>query len=80
GAINGLSGAHRDFLAAGGRGLLIGDGRLNYGTERILETYYAYAINRSFTLTADYQLIANPAYNRDRGPVSVFSGRLHGEF
>ena len=80
GAINGLSGAHRDFLAAGGRGLLIGDGRLNYGTERILETYYAYAINRSFTFTADYQLIANPAYNRDRGPVSVFSGRLHGEF
>lgn len=80
GAINGLSGAHRDFLAAGGRGLLIGDGRLNYGTERILETYYAYAINRSFTFTADYQLITNPAYNRDRGPVSVFSGRLHGEF
>jgi high affinity Mn2+ porin len=80
GAINGLSGAHRDFLAAGGLGLLIGDGRLNYGTERILESYYAYSIDKSFTFTADYQLIANPAYNRDRGPVSIFSGRLHGEF
>jgi len=80
GAINGLSAAHRDFLAAGGNGLLIGDGRLNYGTERILESYYAYAIDKNFTLTADYQLIVNPAYNRDRGPVSVFSGRLHGEF
>jgi high affinity Mn2+ porin len=80
GAINGLSGAHRDFLAAGGNGLLIGDGRLNYRTERILESYYAYAIDKNFTLTADYQLIVNPAYNADRGPVSVFSGRLHGEF
>lgn len=80
GAVNGLSGAHRDFLAAGGKGLLIGDGRLNYGTERILETYYALALDKAFTFTADYQLIANPAYNADRGPVSIFSGRLHGEF
>jgi high affinity Mn2+ porin len=80
GAINGLSSAHRDFLAAGGLGLLIGDGKLNYSNERILETYYAFALNKSFTLTADYQLIANPAYNADRGPVSIFSGRLHGEF
>jgi high affinity Mn2+ porin len=80
GAVNGLSAAHRDFLAAGGLGLLIGDGQLNYGKERILETYYAYAIDKSFTFTADYQFITNPAYNVDRGPVHVFSGRLHGEF
>lgn len=80
GAINGLSIAHRDFLAAGGIGLLIGDGRLNYRPEQILETYYAYAIDKHFTVTADYQLITNPAYNADRGPVSIFSGRLHGEF
>jgi high affinity Mn2+ porin len=80
GAINGLSAAHRDFLAAGGLGLLIGDGRLNYRPEQIFETYYAYSLNRNVTLTADYQLITNPAYNADRGPVSIFSGRLHGEF
>ena len=80
GAINGLSSAHRDFLASGGRGLLIGDGRLNYRNERIFETYYAFALNKNFTLTADYQLITHPAYNADRGPVSIFSGRLHGEF
>ena len=80
GAINGLSASHRDFLAAGGLGLLIGDGRLNYSHERILESYYAFAIDRNFTFTADYQFIANPAYNADRGPVSIFSGRLHGEF
>ncbi|GAC1507236.1 MAG: carbohydrate porin [Bradyrhizobium sp.] len=80
GAINGLSSAHRDFLAAGGLGLLIGDGRLTYRPEQILETYYAYAIDKNFTFTADYQLVVNPAYNADRGPVSIFSGRLHGEF
>ena len=80
GAVNGLSSAHRDFLAAGGLGLLIGDGRLNYRTENIFETYYAFSIDKNVTLTADYQLIANPAYNADRGPVSIFSGRLHAEF
>jgi high affinity Mn2+ porin len=80
GAINALSRDHRDFIAAGGLGVLIGDGQLNYRRERILESYYAYALNKQLTLTGDYQLITNPAYNADRGPVSVFSGRLHGEF
>jgi len=80
GAVNGLSAAHRDFLAAGGFGLLIGDGRLNYSPERIFETYYAYLVTKGVTFTADYQFITNPAYNADRGPVSIFSGRLHAEF
>ncbi|MBR0776835.1 carbohydrate porin [Bradyrhizobium diazoefficiens] len=80
GAINGLSRDHRDFLAAGGLGPLIGDGQLNYRHERVLETYYALALNKMLTFTADYQLLVNPAYNADRGPVSVFTGRLHGEF
>lgn len=80
GAVNGLSDSHRAFLAAGGNGLLIGDGQLNYRPEQIFETYYAYAVDKNFTVTADYQLITNPAYNADRGPVSIFSGRLHGEF
>ena len=80
GAINAISRDHRAFIAAGGLGILIGDGQLNYQRERIFETYYAYALNKQLTFTADYQLITNPAYNADRGPVSVFSGRLHGEF
>ena len=80
GAINALSKDHRDFIAAGGLGVLIGDGALNYRRERILETYYAYALTRYITMTADYQWITNPAYNADRGPVHVFSGRLHAEF
>jgi high affinity Mn2+ porin len=79
-AINALSRDHRDFIAAGGLGVLIGDGALNYRRERILETYYAYALTKAITLTADYQFVTNPAYNADRGPVHIFSGRLHGEF
>lgn len=80
GVVNGLTSSHRDFLAAGGLGLLIGDGQLNYRTEKIMETYYAYSVSKATTLTLNYQFVANPAYNADRGPVSIVSGRLHSEF
>ena len=77
---NGLSRDHRDFIAAGGLGILIGDGRLNYQRENVIEAYYAYALTDTLTLTLDYQYMMNPAYNADRGPISIFSGRLHAEF
>jgi high affinity Mn2+ porin len=80
GAINALSPEHRDYIAAGGLGILIGDGRLNYRPERILETYYALNLGKALTLTFDYQYMVNPAHNADRGPISFFSCRLHGEF
>jgi high affinity Mn2+ porin len=81
-AVNGLSSDARSYFAAGGIGILIGDGHLNYGAEKILEGYYAWATPRveQLTLTLDYQYIANPAYNRDRGPVSIFGLRAHKEF
>lgn len=59
-AVNGLSSAHRNFLAAGGTGLLIGDGRLRYGHESIVEAYYALRVNGWSTVTFDYQFVANP--------------------
>jgi high affinity Mn2+ porin len=68
------------FIAAGGLGILIGDGALNYHRERILETYYSLALLKKTTLTFDYQFIMNPAYNADRGPVSIFTARLHSDF
>jgi high affinity Mn2+ porin len=76
--VNGISAAHRDYLAAGGYGFMIGDGKLKYGTEQIVEAY-AKAVFRSVSATLDYQFIRNPAYNRDRGPVHVFGFRLHVE-
>ncbi len=77
---NFLSGDQRRFLAAGGIGFIIGDGRLNYDPESIVETYYSLKAIGGWTFSADYQHIQNPAYNRDRGPVSVFSIRLHWEY
>lgn len=74
-----LSGDHRAFLAAGGYGFIIGDGRINYAPEQIVEAYYAFRVSGSWTVTGDYQHIANPAYNQDRGPVSVGTVRLHWE-
>ena len=80
GVVEGLSPEARAYFAAGGLGILIGDGQLNYRPERILEAYYAYSLSRWATLTFDYQFVANPGYNADRGPVSIFAGRLHAEF
>lgn len=78
---NGISAPHRDYLAAGGYGFIIGDGKLNYGNELIAELYYKInAYQKKLWLTPDYQFIANPAYNKDRGPVNVFSLRAHVEF
>jgi high affinity Mn2+ porin len=76
-----ISKAHQIFLNDGGTGILVGDGQLPHpGPEQILETYYSYAILKGLHLTADYQFIANPAYNRDRGPVNVFGLRLHAQY
>ncbi len=77
GALNGLSSVHRDFLAVGGTGILAGDGNLNYALEELMETYYDFQVWKTMHVTADYQFVSNPAFNRDRGPVSVFSLRLH---
>jgi len=80
GAIDMLSQAQIDFLKAGGTGILIGDGSLNYAPEGIIETYYNYAVIDHVTATFDYQFIVNPAYNQNRGPVNIFALRTHLEF
>jgi hypothetical protein len=80
-ARNGISQAHRDYLAAGGLGFFLGDGRLNlYRPEDIIETYYSIAVIKFAWVSLDYQHISNPAYNADRGPAHVGSVRLHLEF
>jgi high affinity Mn2+ porin len=79
--VNDASAAAKRFFAAGGLGILVGDGQLLHsGPEKIIETYYSLAALSFARLSLDYQFIVNPAYNRDRGPVSVFGARLHAEF
>jgi len=80
GVANGISQVHQEFFEAGGTGILAGDGNLNYGWEKILETYYDCQVWKAIHAALDYQFVDNPAFNTTRGPVSVFGARLHWEF
>jgi hypothetical protein len=75
--VDGISGDHRRYLALGGLGFILGDGGLNYGLEKIFETYYTAHVWRGISLALDYQNVTNPGYNQDRGPASVVSVRVH---
>ena len=79
-ATNGLSDAHREYLQLGGLGFILGDGALTYGRETIVESYYRAQIWRGVSASIGGQRIVNPGYNRDRGPVTVGSLRLHVDF
>jgi high affinity Mn2+ porin len=78
--VSGLSPWHERYLAQGGYGFIIGDGSLNYGPEIVSDFYYRVQLSDSISLTAFYQPVINPAYNQDRGPVHIFTGRLHVSF
>ncbi len=77
---NGLSEPHREYLRLGGLGFLLGDGNLRYGREQILEMYYTAHVWRGLFASAGAQFVANPGYNRDRGPVFVRAARVHLDF
>jgi high affinity Mn2+ porin len=76
---NGISNAHQQYLANGGYGFIVGDGKLNYGRESIVEIFYSLHVWKKLFVSPDYQYITNPAYNKDRGPASVLGLRFHVE-
>ena len=78
---NGISHNHREYLALGGLGFILGDGRLTYGPEKIMETYYNFPIplHSGIFGALDFQYIDDPGYNRARGPVLIPGARLHVE-
>lgn len=79
--VNGISKAHEAYLAAGGLGILVGDGRLPHpGAEAIVEAYYSLAVVKGVHLTFDSQTVINPAYDSERGPAEVIGLRLHGQY
>ena len=78
--VDGLSPWHRQYLEGGGYGFIIGDGALNYGLEVVGDLYYKLQLSEALAVSAIYKPIINPAYNRDRGPVQVFSARFHVAF
>jgi high affinity Mn2+ porin len=78
--VNGLSTPHKKYLEAGGSGFMLGDGRLNYGYEQVLEAYYRVQLGSYIQVSPDFQFIQNPGYNKDRGPVEVYGLRAHLSF
>ncbi len=81
GIIDGLAKDHRQYLAAGGFDFSIGDGKLpHYAPEEVLEIYYNFRLNEHIFITPDFQFVDHPAYNHDRGPVSIGGVRVHAEF
>jgi len=80
GIVSGASHDQQEFLEAGGLGILDGDGALSYSPEKVLETYYNFQLDKSFSLMLDYQFVADPAFNSARGPVSIFGARIHWEY
>ena len=77
---SGLSSSHQAYLAAGGLGLNLGEGRRSYGPDSVLEADYSRAITPRLTGSLDFQRVRNPGYNRDRGPTLVIAARLHYSF
>jgi len=75
---SGISQAHQEYLSAGGNGFMLGDGAQHYGLETLTECYYSCNLaDDHLSLTGAYQFLVDPGYNRDRGPVHVFSMRVH---
>lgn len=77
-AVNGISHVHREFLEAAGTGILAGDGALDYGWKKSVETYYDCGLWKTIHIALDYQFISDPAFKKARGPISVFSARAWG--
>jgi high affinity Mn2+ porin len=76
--VSGISKPHHDYLKAGGNGFMLGDGNINYSVEQLAEFYYSFELlKNNIYLSGTYQFLINPGYNRDRGPVNIFSVRVH---
>jgi len=82
---NGLSSSHQQYLQAGGLTFFIGDyagpGKsISYRPEQINEIYYNATLVRGVLAGINYQRINNPAFNSARGPVNIYSFRIHAEY
>jgi len=79
--LSGIGHAEKEYLSEGGLGIEVGDGKLpHYGPENAIETYYDCDLFKGINVALDYQLIAVPAFNKDRGSINIFSARLHVKF
>jgi hypothetical protein len=77
---NAIKRDHQNYLHFGGLGFLLGDGGLTYAREDILEWYYNAHLWRGLYMMTGGSEIAHPGYNKDRGPVYVYTVRAHIDF
>ena len=77
--VNHISSDHSAYLNSGGYGFMLGDSRLSYNPEFIWETYYSFEVMKQTFMSLDYSYVVNPAYNSDRGPISIYGFRFHYE-
>jgi len=75
-----ISKVHAQYLSLGGVDGFVGDGAIKPATESALDVFYSVNLRKSFWLSGDFQRVVNPGFNADRGPVNIFSVRIHGEF
>ena len=79
-ALNGINGDHRDYLAAGGLGFMLGDGSLHASTEKVLDAFYRASLASFAAVTLEVERYWNPGFNQDRGPLTVYGLRFHAAF
>ena len=77
---NAIGKDHQIYLKLGGKGFLLGDGKLNYAREDIVESYYNLHAWRGVFYAFDLQFIDHPGYNKDRGPTLIETVRMHVDF
>jgi high affinity Mn2+ porin len=75
-----ISKIHAEYLALGGVDGFVGDGAISASAEKSFDMFYSANYRKSYWLTGDYQHIVSPGFNAARGPVNVFTLRIHGEF
>ena len=75
-----ISDIHAKYLGMGGIDGFVGDGAITAAVERSVDLFYSANFQKIYWLSGDYQHITDPGFNAARGPVNVFTVRIHGEF
>ena len=65
---SGISKIEQNYLAAGGVGILTGDGALNYGHEKNVELYYDHKLSKYFRCTAGLPVCRRPGLQQRSRP------------
>jgi hypothetical protein len=75
-----ISNVHAKYLGMGGVDGFVGDGAITAAAEESLDLFYNASFGKVYWLSGDYQHVVNPGFNAARGPVNIFTVRIHGEF